>query len=108
VKRKLFDFLPTKLCPECGANVYSCVEADRLVDLQAPGRMPICWSCSALLVVDQKRNLCVPTAAEIKKLVDLGVIREIEAVQGAGRDMNEAAAAHPTREDPAPWVRSAQ
>jgi hypothetical protein len=90
VKRKLFDFLPTKLCPECGANVYSCVEADELVDLQAPGRMPICWHCAALLVVDENRNLRVPTSLEIEKLVDLGVITEFGAVQAFSHAINQS------------------
>jgi hypothetical protein len=94
MKRKLWNWLPTRLCPECGANVFSCVEADELVDLQAPGRMPICWNCSALLVVDQDRNLRVPTAEEIKKLVDLGVLHELQAVQTATRDMNEKPSIH--------------
>jgi hypothetical protein len=81
--------LPEKPCPQCQANVYSYVEAvdlvDDLVDVQEPGRMPICWSCGTLLVVGIDRVLRLPTIEELTELIRNGTMREIEAVRDALR-----------------------
>lgn len=104
-------WLPPMLCPLCGANVYSCVEPHPGIDIQAPGRMPICWHCDALLVVTADgRRLRVPTAGEIARLVASGKMTEIEGAQAAGKLLKNVVRQWPTGVSvvPYPWWRSHQ